>query len=61
MDFRCFLIKGDWVERLSDGCQMKIKEVHANEIVCNDYDPDDKLWHSLTLKDGECCLALRTH
>lgn len=38
MDFRCFLIKGDWVERLSDGCQMKIKEVHANEIVCNDYD-----------------------
>lgn len=59
MDFRCFLIEGDTVERLSDFCQMKIKEVYANEIVCDHYDWKLEKHISYTLKEGEFRLVLR--
>lgn len=59
MDFRCFLIKGDTVERLSDCCQIQIKEVCANEIVCEYYDWKLEENISCTLKEGEFRLILR--
>lgn len=59
MDFRCFLIKGDTVERLSDGCQMKIEEVRADEIVCDHYDWKLEKHISCTLEEGEFLLMLR--
>lgn len=59
MDFRCFLIKGDTVERLSDCCQMKIEEVRANEIVCDYYNWKLDKHISCTLKEGEFRLMLR--
>lgn len=59
MDFRCFLIKGDTVERLLDGCHMEIEEVRANEIVCDHYSLKlEKHIHD-TLKEGEFRLVLR--
>ena len=59
MDFRCFLIKGDTVERLSDFCQMKIKAVYADEIVCDHYDWKLEKHISYTLKEGEFFLKQR--
>lgn len=59
MDFRCFLIKGDTVERLSDCCQMQIEEVRADEIVCDRYDWNTQKHTSYTLKEGEFRLVLR--
>lgn len=59
MDFRCFLIQGDIVERLSDGWQMKVEEVRVNEIVCGSYNWKLDKHISCTLKEGEFRLMLR--
>lgn len=59
MDFRCFLIKGDIVERLSDCCQMEVEEVRADEIVCDCYSWKTRKHTSYTLKEGEFRLRLR--
>ena len=59
MDFRCFLIRGDTVERFLDCRQMKVEEVCANEIVCGYYDMELEKHISCTLKEGEFCLRMR--
>lgn len=61
MDFRCFLVKGDEIERLSDGFVFEITEVRANEVDGHKY-----LWSSgkhinCTLKEGEFVLVRRKH
>ena len=59
MDFRCFLLEGDTVERFLDGWQYKIKKVYASSIVCDFYDCVEDKHNLCTLRESDFRLVNR--